>query len=99
VITVIFHQFFSSSEFGKYIVQRRPEQLIFKFPNGRGVSVVRYRGSYGYERGLYELAIGKIQENNGEIKIIIDYIVGYCSKKKIFKILKRIKNCEANNEK
>lgn len=27
------------------------------FPNGYGVSVIKFRGSYGYEDGLYELAV------------------------------------------
>lgn len=27
------------------------------FPNGYGASVVKFYGSYGYEQGLYELAV------------------------------------------
>lgn len=27
------------------------------FPNGRGVSVIRHRHSYGYKEGLWELAV------------------------------------------
>lgn len=29
-------------------------QIIFKFPNSYGASVVRHRGSYGSEKGLFE---------------------------------------------
>jgi len=29
------------------------------FPNGYGVSVVQFPGSYGFEQGLYELAVLK----------------------------------------
>lgn len=32
------------------------EQYLFKFDNGLGASVVRHRGSYGNELGLWELA-------------------------------------------
>jgi hypothetical protein len=42
------------------------------FPNGYGVSVVRFRGiagggSYGYEEGLYESAVLKGTEENWHI--------------------------------
>lgn len=32
-------------------------QARYVFPNGYGVSVIRGLGSYGNERGLYELAV------------------------------------------
>lgn len=32
-------------------------QHVFKFQNGHGASVVRFRSSYGSENGLWELAV------------------------------------------
>jgi hypothetical protein len=34
------------------------------FPNGYGVSVVRFPGSYGYEQDLYEVAVLKGNEDD-----------------------------------
>lgn len=39
------------------------ERKFFKFDNGYGASLVRCPGSYGYEDGLWELAVLK----NGEL--------------------------------
>ena len=33
------------------------EHCVFKFDNGYGASVIRGFGSYGYQDGLYELAV------------------------------------------
>ena len=30
---------------------------VFRFPNNYGASVVKFRGSYGYEQDLWELAV------------------------------------------
>lgn len=35
------------------------ERKVFKFDNGYGASLVRCPGSYGYEQGLWELAVLK----------------------------------------
>jgi hypothetical protein len=42
-------------------------QAIQFFPNGYGVSVVRFPGSYGYEHDLYEVAILKGTSENWSI--------------------------------
>ena len=31
-------------------------QKVYKFPNGYGASVIQHRGSYGYQKGLWEVA-------------------------------------------
>jgi hypothetical protein len=40
------------------------------FPNGYGVSVVRFPGSYGYEQDLYEVAV--IQGNEDDYELCYD---------------------------
>jgi hypothetical protein len=41
------------------------------FPNGYGVSVVQFPGSYGYEEGLYEVAILKGLEEDWKSAMIL----------------------------
>jgi hypothetical protein len=43
------------------------------FPNGYGVSVVRFPGSYGYEQDLYEVAV--IQGNDDDYDLCYDTTV------------------------
>ena len=40
------------------------------FPNGYGVSVVRFPGSYGYDQDLYEVAV--IQGNEDDFELCYD---------------------------
>ena len=32
-------------------------QHIYKIPNGYGASVIRHEGSYGFDQGLWEMAV------------------------------------------
>lgn len=43
---------------------REAIQATAFFPNGYGVSVVRFPGSYGYTQGLYEVAVLKGDEKD-----------------------------------
>ena len=70
------------------------------FPNGYGVSVVRFTtpfgsGSYGAEEGLYEVAILKGLEEDWEICYdtpITDDIIGYQSVEDIDNLLSQVES-------
>jgi hypothetical protein len=65
------------------------------FPNGYGVSVVQFPGSYGYEEGLYEVAILKGLEEDWEIcydTSITDDIIGYQSVEDINNLISQVKS-------
>jgi hypothetical protein len=65
------------------------------FPNGYGVSVVQFPGSYGYEEGLYEVAILKGLEEDWEICYdtpITDDIIGYQSMEDIDNLLSQVES-------
>lgn len=65
-------------------------QWVFDFANGRGASVVRHRGSYGFDQGLFELAI---LNRKGEIDYttpIAKDVIGYLDKKAVESLLDRI---------
>jgi hypothetical protein len=42
------------------------------FPNGYGVSVVRFPGSYGYAQGLYEVAVIKVSDDEDGFDLCYD---------------------------
>jgi hypothetical protein len=65
------------------------------FPNGYGVSVVRFPGSYGYEEGLYEVAILKGLEEDWEICYdteITDDVIGYLTEDQVGEVLVQVEN-------
>ena len=54
-------------------------QLVYKFDNGYGASVVKHDMSYGSKDGLYEIAV---LDNNGALCYdtpITDDVIGYLS--------------------
>ena len=71
------------------------------FPNGYGVSVVRFTtpygfgGSYGAEQGLYELAVLKGVEEDWEICYnthITEDVLGHLTEKEVEDVLQQIEN-------
>ena len=47
-------------------------QRLYKFPNGRGASVVRFPYSYGASEGLFELAVIRFT-GKGNDSVDLDY--------------------------
>ena len=48
-------------------------QRIYRFNNGRGASVVKHKFSHGNEKGLWELAVIKFEENKNNFDFNLDY--------------------------
>lgn len=72
------------------------EQHIFRFPNGYGASIVRGYGTYGYEQGLYELAVIRfVGDDPDDFGLcystpITDDVLGYLSIEDVAVLLLRV---------
>jgi len=65
-------------------------QKVFKFPNGYGASVVRHKGSYGYMKGQWEIAV---LDESGAICYstpITDNVIGYLNDPEVDNLLGQI---------
>lgn len=65
------------------------------FENGYGVSVVRFPGSYGYDKGLYELAVLKGTVNDYDLCYdtpITDDVIGHLNESSIENIIKEVES-------
>jgi hypothetical protein len=63
------------------------------FPNGYGVSVVRFPGSYGCEQGLYEVAVIKGNTDDFELCYdtpITDDVMGHRDEQDVEIIMKEV---------
>lgn len=70
-------------------------RYVFIFDNGYGASVIKYSGSYGGLKDLWELAVLK-KNDNGEYYInyntpITNDVLGYLSDKEVNNYLSQIK--------
>ena len=64
----------------------------YQFENGYGASVVKHSGSYGSEKGLYEIAV---LDSDGDLCYstpITDDVIGYANEDKVLDTLHRIKS-------
>lgn len=65
------------------------------FDNGYGISVVRFKGSYGYEEGLYESAVLKGTEENWHICYdtpMTSDVLGHQSEEEVEVLLYEVEN-------
>lgn len=46
-------------------------QRLYRFDNGYGASVIQHRGSYGSDKGLWELAV-IVYENGNKFSLVYD---------------------------
>jgi len=86
---------FSDLNFQPHPVAAGGVQAKHFFDNGYGISVVKFRGSYGYEQGLYESAVLKGTEEKYEIcydSVITDDVLGYQSEEEVEVLLYEIEN-------
>jgi len=64
-------------------------QKVYKFPNGYGASVIRHKGSYGYSKGLWELAVLEGGELCYDTEITDD-VIGHLNDPEVDRLLRRI---------
>jgi len=65
---------------------------VYEFENGYGASVVKHSGSYGNDKGLYEIAV---LDSDGDLCYstpITDDVIGYANEDKVLDTLHRIKS-------
>ena len=78
---------------------RNGVHYLFKFPNNRGASVVKYAGSYGCSKDLWELGVvlfgtsDDIWDLDYETEITCD-VIGYLTDDGVRDLLKRIKELD-----
>ena len=78
---------------------RNGVHYLFKFPNNRGASVVKYAGSYGYSKDLWELGVvlfgtsDDIWDLDYETEITCD-VIGCLTDDGVRDLLKRIKELD-----
>jgi len=77
----------------KYLVETNKHyggvQKVYKFPNGYGASVIRHKGSYGYSKGLWELAVLEDGELCYDTEITND-VIGHLNDPEVDRLLRRI---------
>ena len=64
-------------------------QKVYKFPNGYGASVIQHKGSYGYQKGLWEVAVlfhGELCYDSG----IAEDVIGHLNDPEVDNILGKI---------
>lgn len=65
-------------------------QKVYEFPNGYGASVVKHRGSYGYEKGLWELAVLDFDGSLCYTTEITNDVIGHLNDPEVDRLLRRI---------
>lgn len=77
-------------------------QVVHRFENNFGASVVRHNFSYGGEDGLFELAVLEFPNETEEYHLtydteITDDVLGYLTEEDVQDLLTRIEQLEKQN--
>ena len=70
-------------------------QLLYRFKNNYGASIIFHFGSYGFEQGLLELAVIKWTKDEWHLCYeteIADDVLGYLTIEEVENLLDKIKN-------
>ena len=67
-------------------------QAVMMFDNNRGVSVVKFDGSYGYKQDQWELAVLNNKEGLDYETSITDDVIGWLTDKKVSNIMIQVQN-------
>tara|TARA_B100001094_G_scaffold153419_1_gene148461 strand:+ start:11549 stop:11812 length:264 start_codon:yes stop_codon:yes gene_type:complete len=65
-------------------------QKVYEFPNGYGASVIKHKGSYGFEKGLWELAVLDIDGSLCYNTDITNDVIGHLNDPEVDRILRQI---------
>lgn len=86
-------------EISEYLVETNEHyggiQRVYKFPNGYGASVIRHKGSYGFAKGLWELAV---LDDTGDLCYytpITDDVIGHLTDEEVNLKLNEIRGLQA----
>ena len=94
---------FAELNFEPHCIMGGGVQTQHFFPNGYGVSVVRFKGSYGYDDGLYEVAVLRGTKDNWTITYEappVNYVagvIGYLDERGVENILDRVESFPSLN--
>lgn len=69
-------------------------QVVFKFPNSYGASIINHKYSYGYDQGLFEMAVVIFKDDNWDL-LPDGEVIGYLTNDECINYLFEIK--ESNN--
>ena len=98
-------------KFGEYELQDlvhpigNGEMYRIFFPNGYGASIVRFQpspgfgGNYGYEQGLYELAVLKGDINKSDLTYetpVTDDVIGHLTPEEVGKHIDQIRGLQGS---
>ena len=83
-----------------YLIDKVPYmegyQYIFGFPNGYGASVIKHRGSYGFDSDKWELAVIKFGEGGKDDwnlcydTLVTDDVIGYLTDEDVTELFRQI---------
>mgnify|MGYP003126135067 FL=1 len=65
-------------------------QKVYEFDNGYGASVIMHQGSYGYSKGLWELAVLDTDGSLCYDTPIAGDVIGHLNEEEVNKILSQI---------